>query len=303
MSVMPGMGRGGGWVRRARAVGEAGPSTGAGAAGRRAPEPGSVGTGAGPGRPAALSGGPGQAGPGARPGRAGGGAGRGGAAPVSLSFPGGGGGWGRSGAQVARAGRAAVPGAARRWGRGSAGGGRGCAGAGEGPARRGGDQGRGPAPRGGGSCCRGSGAPRRGGVGPGCPRPLCAGMAGRTVRVGGLPADLPPDRVADKLTIHFLRSRNGGGEIADVQVLAGSQACALITFEALEGNGREGPRLAPRLGTARGLCPLPSTLPRPPLSSCPGLPGLPCPPPRVPARSGQGRSCCSPARGWAGAGA
>ncbi|KAM6233891.1 uncharacterized protein M6G45_014278 [Spheniscus humboldti] len=59
-------------------------------------------------------------------------------------------------------------------------------------------------------------------------------MAGRTVRVGGLPADLPPDRVADKLTIHFLRSRNGGGEIADVQVLAGSQACALITFEALE---------------------------------------------------------------------
>ncbi|XP_054657473.1 uncharacterized protein LOC129195450 [Grus americana] len=59
-------------------------------------------------------------------------------------------------------------------------------------------------------------------------------MAGRTVRVGGLPADLPPDRVADKLTIHFLRSRNGGGEIADVQVLPGPQACALITFEALE---------------------------------------------------------------------
>ncbi|KAM6312391.1 uncharacterized protein O3Q21_010867 [Podargus strigoides] len=59
-------------------------------------------------------------------------------------------------------------------------------------------------------------------------------MAGRTVRVGGLPADLPPDRVADKLTIHFLRSRNGGGEIADVQVLAGPHACALVTFEALE---------------------------------------------------------------------
>ncbi|XP_055553272.1 uncharacterized protein LOC114015919 isoform X1 [Falco cherrug] len=59
-------------------------------------------------------------------------------------------------------------------------------------------------------------------------------MAGRTVRVGGLPADLPPDRVADKLTIHFLRSRNGGGEIADVQVLPGPRACALITFEALE---------------------------------------------------------------------
>ncbi|NXI62046.1 NMI protein, partial [Anseranas semipalmata] len=58
-------------------------------------------------------------------------------------------------------------------------------------------------------------------------------MAGRTVQVRGIPTDLPPDRVADKLTIHFLRSRNGGGEIADVQVLPGSQACALITFEAL----------------------------------------------------------------------
>ncbi|XP_074705997.1 uncharacterized protein LOC141934438 [Strix aluco] len=60
-------------------------------------------------------------------------------------------------------------------------------------------------------------------------------MAGRTVRVGGLPADLPPDRVADKLTIHFLRSRNGGGEIAELRVLpGGSGPCALITFEARE---------------------------------------------------------------------
>lgn len=78
-------------------------------------------------------------------------------------------------------------------------------------------------------------------------------MAGRTVRVRGLPAELPPDRLADKLTIHFLRSRNGGGEIADVQVLPG--ACALITFEAAEGNGRSrapGPGAAvPRSGRAR----------------------------------------------------
>ncbi|XP_057270177.1 uncharacterized protein LOC130601850 [Pezoporus wallicus] len=60
-------------------------------------------------------------------------------------------------------------------------------------------------------------------------------MAGRTVRVGGLPAELPPDRVADKLTIHFLRPRNGGGEIADVQVLRdGRQVCALVTFETPE---------------------------------------------------------------------
>ncbi|XP_015741491.1 uncharacterized protein LOC107325297 isoform X2 [Coturnix japonica] len=57
-------------------------------------------------------------------------------------------------------------------------------------------------------------------------------MAGCTVQVWGIPTDQPLDRVADKLTIHFLRSRNGGGEITDVQVLPGSPACALITFEA-----------------------------------------------------------------------
>ncbi|XP_062451314.1 uncharacterized protein LOC134151047 [Rhea pennata] len=56
-------------------------------------------------------------------------------------------------------------------------------------------------------------------------------MPGRTVRVGGLPADLPPDRVADKLTIHFLRARHGGGEIAEVRVLPGAPARALVTFE------------------------------------------------------------------------
>ncbi|RMC01511.1 hypothetical protein DUI87_21950 [Hirundo rustica rustica] len=59
-------------------------------------------------------------------------------------------------------------------------------------------------------------------------------MAGRTVRVQGFPAELPPDRAADKLTIHFLRSRNGGGDIAEVRVLPGSPPCALITFEAPE---------------------------------------------------------------------
>ncbi|NXO03373.1 IN35 protein, partial [Rhinopomastus cyanomelas] len=59
-------------------------------------------------------------------------------------------------------------------------------------------------------------------------------MAGRTVQVRGFPAELPPDRAADKLTIHFLRSRNGGGEITDVRVLPGPQGCALITFEAPE---------------------------------------------------------------------
>ncbi|TFK10716.1 protein zyg-11-like protein B [Platysternon megacephalum] len=56
-------------------------------------------------------------------------------------------------------------------------------------------------------------------------------MAGRTVRVGGVPTDIPPERVTDKLTIHFLRARNGGGEIADITLVAGSPACALVTFE------------------------------------------------------------------------
>lgn len=77
------------------------------------------------------------------------------------------------------------------------------------------------------------------------------------MEVRGIPTELPPDRVADKLTIHFLRSRNGGGEIADVQVLPGPRACALITFEALAGNGG-GP-------WGPGLCPHPNTSPCPPL--------------------------------------
>ncbi|XP_033926035.1 uncharacterized protein [Melopsittacus undulatus] len=60
-------------------------------------------------------------------------------------------------------------------------------------------------------------------------------MVSSTVRVGGLPPDLPPDRMVDKLTIHFLRSRNGGAEITDVQVVPGGrQACALVTFETPE---------------------------------------------------------------------
>ncbi|NWR36127.1 IN35 protein, partial [Tachuris rubrigastra] len=59
-------------------------------------------------------------------------------------------------------------------------------------------------------------------------------MAGRTVRVRGFPAELSPDRVADKLTIHFLRSRNGGGDIAEVRVVPGPRPYVLITFEAPE---------------------------------------------------------------------
>lgn len=65
-------------------------------------------------------------------------------------------------------------------------------------------------------------------------------MAGRIVRVGGIPTDIPPESVADKLTIHFLRTRNGGGEIADIQITADCPGYALITFEEEEGNRARG---------------------------------------------------------------
>ncbi|KAJ6660516.1 hypothetical protein lerEdw1_017513 [Lerista edwardsae] len=52
-----------------------------------------------------------------------------------------------------------------------------------------------------------------------------------TVRVRGFPADLPTERVSDKLTIHFLRARNGGGEIVHIEFPPESPGCALVTFE------------------------------------------------------------------------
>ncbi|KAK9535332.1 hypothetical protein VZT92_007718 [Zoarces viviparus] len=55
---------------------------------------------------------------------------------------------------------------------------------------------------------------------------------GRTVRVSGLPADIEDNRLKDKLFIHFLRARNGGGEITSVTVVkATTPVSALITFE------------------------------------------------------------------------
>uniref|UniRef100_A0A8D0GGQ2 RING-type E3 ubiquitin transferase n=1 Tax=Sphenodon punctatus TaxID=8508 RepID=A0A8D0GGQ2_SPHPU len=59
-------------------------------------------------------------------------------------------------------------------------------------------------------------------------------MTGRTVCVRGIPTDLSPERAADKLTIHFLRACNGGGEILDIDILPESPACALVTFEEAE---------------------------------------------------------------------
>ncbi|RVE69836.1 hypothetical protein OJAV_G00081610 [Oryzias javanicus] len=52
---------------------------------------------------------------------------------------------------------------------------------------------------------------------------------GRTIRVSSLPTDIEDKRLKDKLFIHFLRERNGGGEIDSIVIdRAGS---ALITFE------------------------------------------------------------------------
>ena len=54
---------------------------------------------------------------------------------------------------------------------------------------------------------------------------------GRTVRVSGLPTDTEDARLKDKLFIHFLRDRNGGGEIDSVTIVKATPAYALITFE------------------------------------------------------------------------
>ncbi|XP_041672713.1 uncharacterized protein si:busm1-163l24.3 isoform X2 [Cheilinus undulatus] len=53
----------------------------------------------------------------------------------------------------------------------------------------------------------------------------------RTVRVSGLPTDIEDDRLKDKLLIHFLRRRNGGGEVESVSIVKATSECALITFE------------------------------------------------------------------------
>lgn len=58
---------------------------------------------------------------------------------------------------------------------------------------------------------------------------------GRTVRVSGLPTDIEEDRLVDKLMIHFLRSRNGGGEVDSVTIVKATPVSALITFEESEG--------------------------------------------------------------------
>ncbi|XP_041087658.1 uncharacterized protein si:busm1-163l24.3 [Polyodon spathula] len=57
---------------------------------------------------------------------------------------------------------------------------------------------------------------------------------GKTILVEGLMTDILEDRLADKLAIHFLRNRNGGGEITNITFPKESPGTALITFEESE---------------------------------------------------------------------
>ncbi|XP_075206083.1 uncharacterized protein LOC142311490 isoform X1 [Anomaloglossus baeobatrachus] len=56
-------------------------------------------------------------------------------------------------------------------------------------------------------------------------------MERKRLRVDGIPTDIPAERAKDKLTIHFLRSRNGGGEVEKINIIQGNPAYAIVTFE------------------------------------------------------------------------
>ncbi|XP_077068310.1 uncharacterized protein LOC143721608 [Siphateles boraxobius] len=53
----------------------------------------------------------------------------------------------------------------------------------------------------------------------------------RKVCVYGLPTDVDHERLRDKLLIHFLRKRNGGGEVTSVTIIGRTPLRALVTFE------------------------------------------------------------------------
>ncbi|NXK87244.1 RBM43 protein, partial [Formicarius rufipectus] len=54
----------------------------------------------------------------------------------------------------------------------------------------------------------------------------------RTVVITGVPDGLLQDDVmADILTIHFQKSRNNGGDVAEVTYPAGKKGVAFVTFE------------------------------------------------------------------------
>lgn len=60
-------------------------------------------------------------------------------------------------------------------------------------------------------------------------------MEGITIEVCGVPDLLPVDRTVDKLTIHFLRPRNGGGEVVKVIYPTSTKGQAFVVFEQKEG--------------------------------------------------------------------
>jgi len=57
----------------------------------------------------------------------------------------------------------------------------------------------------------------------------------RAVCVYGLPTDVDHERLRDKLLIHFLRERNGGGEVTSVTIIGRTPLRALVTFEQSRG--------------------------------------------------------------------
>ncbi|XP_012673825.2 uncharacterized protein si:dkey-154b15.1 [Clupea harengus] len=56
-------------------------------------------------------------------------------------------------------------------------------------------------------------------------------MEGRTIKVCGVPDILPADRIVDKVTIHFLRPRQGGGEVLRVIYPSSTKGQAFVVFE------------------------------------------------------------------------
>lgn len=60
-------------------------------------------------------------------------------------------------------------------------------------------------------------------------------MEGRTIEVCGVPDILPTDRTVDKLTIHFLRPKHGGGEVLRVIYPTTTKGQAFVVFELSEG--------------------------------------------------------------------
>lgn len=63
-------------------------------------------------------------------------------------------------------------------------------------------------------------------------------MSGTSVEVTGVPNILSDDRMEDKLTIHFLRPRNGGGEVKRVLFPSYRPGQAFVIFEEAAGKNK-----------------------------------------------------------------